>query len=112
MNRNLQMKEMRNMYLKNEKEETEKIIKKAEKLFFAHQIVLTLICLGPIAWLLSGFEPERTQLQALLSIPTLIFIGYIWTNHVREKEMMELNREIDELYEEIDELNNEINTLK
>lgn len=100
------------MYLDNNQKEIEEIIRKADKLTFGNQIALTLICLGPIAWLFSGLEPESANLSALLSIPTLIFVGYIWTNHVRQKEIMELSRKIDELYEEIAELTNEVNTLK
>lgn len=99
-----QMGELINMYSRNEQEETEKIINKADKMIFRGQIAITLACLGPIAWLISGFEPAKTQLFAVLSIPTLIFIGYLWTSHFLQKEIIELNREIDELSKEIADL--------
>ncbi|WP_208559620.1 hypothetical protein [Marinilactibacillus kalidii] len=89
------------MYSDDEKREIEKIIKKADKIDLGNQFALTLGCLGPIAWLLSGFAPEKTQLLALLSIPTLIFIGYIWTNHFLQKEIIKLSREIDDLNSEL-----------
>lgn len=99
-----QIGDMIDMYSDKEKEEIEKIMHKADKITFRGQIARTLICLGAIAWLLSGFEPEKTQSFALLSIPTLIFIGYIWTNHFLQKEIIKLSKEIDELTEEIDTL--------
>lgn len=85
--------------------------KKSKRLFRLIDIYITIVCLTPSLWLIMGlFTPisrKEQLISTVISIPCLIFLGFVFGRNSRDKEVFDLASEVDKLENELKNIKNE-----
>ena len=107
----MQMGRMITMSLHNNKY-NENLIKESMKLSkrtsFINLIMTTLICSGPVGWLILRIldnEIEKLLSTKLLTIPTLMYMGWSWCSYYHE---IKIDKEVKELEDLVDKYENKL----
>lgn len=93
----------------NEDKLIEKHLRLQKKLSLINLIITTIICIGPVGWLIIRIldkEIDKLISTALLTIPTLIYMTWTWCSYFYGKKVDNLEEEIDILEKNINRLQN------